>query len=201
MEKTRNFKNIKMIEAERLDEIMDICFTYSVHPQCKVKYMTNKGKNTSRYFKTLPFKAQQEFLIKGIMQLNKVAYYFEKHKDGRYHIHAYCRDTPRHYLQYAKDRYNDTKMLSRADLQDFCLLGEVVASIPSWVEYCLKEQEARPVFIGDIEEYENNKLDAGIVKINVNPKIYIDEFKILPSSERNFDNYLHNDKKRFLVEI
>lgn len=197
--KHRLFLNVKDVPIESIDNMEHICFTYTVQPKLKVLYTTNKGVSRQRYYSTLPFVAQKAFLTKGINQLNCVAYYFEKHNDGRFHLHAYCFDTPRNYLVYAKDRYTDCKMETKADIQDFCLLGEIAGSLPSWVLYCKKEQTERDLFDSDIENYLNGKLDFGVVKIEYNSTNQ-DEYKVLNADERQFENYLFG-KKKFLVEF
>lgn len=198
--KDREYKNVKTVQVSEIDIDMNICFTYTIQPNLKIEYTTNRGVSKKRYYKTLPFLAQKEFLIKGIKQLKSIAYYFERHKDGRYHIHAYCFDTPRNYLQYAKERYIDTKIESKSDIQDFCLLGEIVGYKPAWVNYCLKEQTEKDIYIGDIENYLNGKLDEGVIKIEYN---YKDNppIELAPACERDFDNYLHKLRKKFLIEI
>lgn len=195
----RIFQNVKSVPLESIDTMEHICFTYTVQPKLKVLYRTNKGVERLRYYNTLPFLAQRFFLTKGISQLNEVAYYFEKHIDGRYHLHGYCYDTPRNYLVYAKDRYTDCKMTTKADIQDFCLLGEIAGSLPAWVLYCKKEQTRKDLFESDIEKYMTGQLDSGIVKIAYNDTNE-DEYKLCQAGERQFENYLFG-KKKFLVEI
>lgn len=165
MTKNRDFINIKTISLDRIDEIFKICFTYTIQPNLKITYKNNKGRMVKIFYKKAPFKAQKEILTKGIKDLKNCAYYFEQHSDNRYHIHAFCIDSLKNFQNYLKDRYTDCKLESYADLQDFCLLSEIVSYPPCWVSYCMKEQEKGDVFIADIEEYINGKLDEGIVKI------------------------------------
>lgn len=170
MMKNRDFINIKTIDISRLDETFKICFTYTIQADLKISYKNNKGRNVKVFYRKAPFKAQKEYLTRGITELKDCAYYFEQHKDNRYHIHAFCIEKLRNFLYYINDRYEECKLESQKDLQDFCLLSEIVACPPSWVAYCHKEQEQhkRDIFVSEIEEYVNNKLDDGIVKIETN---------------------------------
>lgn len=188
MTKNRDFRNIKTISETQLDCIFKICFTYTIQPDMKIQYRNNKGKDVKVFYKKAPWKAQKYILSKGIESLKNCAYYYEQHKDGRYHIHAFCIDTLRNFQIYLKDRYKDCKCETRSDLQDFCLLSEIVEYPPSWVNYCLKEQNNKDIFISDIEEYLNKKLDDGIVKIETN------KYTLHP-------DYKFGCVKNFLIEI
>lgn len=194
----RKFQNIKSIPIYRLDETFKFCFTYSVQPKQRIEYKNNKGIMTKRVFNTLPFGIQKHFLTKDINKLNNVAYYFEQHKDSRFHLHGFCIDTARNVLHYMKDRFEDNRMTHKIDYQDHLFLCEIVDYAPCWVAYCLKHQDKKDVFIGHIEDYINSQLDAGIVKIEVNenPK----DYTIHSSTDRQFENYLFGGKK-FLIEL
>jgi len=194
------FVNIKELDVSDLHKTFKFCFTYNVQPALKVSYTTNKGKVSKRLFRTLPFLAQKEFLTKGIKQLNSVAYYFEQCKDGRYHIHAFCEDSVLNVLTYIKERYNDTKLQSKTDIQDYCLLCEKVDYAPSWVAYCQKEQKVKDVFVSEIEKFINGQIDSGIVKIETNNYRIPEDYTLHPESERLFENYLFG-KKKFILEI
>lgn len=193
--KSRNFQNIKDVPIYRLDEKFNFCFTYSVQPTQRIEYKNNKGIITKRIFKSLPFVVQKHFLKKDIDKLNNVAYYFEQHDDGRFHLHGFCIDTARNVLHYMKDRYEDNKMTHKIDYQDHLFLCEIVSFAPSWVEYCLKYQDTRDVFASHIEDYVNSK--PPIVKIEVNEKSDINIVK--SRDDIPYENYLFG--KKFLIEL
>lgn len=189
MTKNRDFINIKTIPLERLDETFKICFTYTIQPSLKINYKNNKGKDVKIFYRKAPWKAQKEILKKGIDNLKNRAYYFEQHNDGRYHMHAFCVDTLRNMLKYMTDRYTECKLDKKSDYQDFCLLTEIVSYPPSWVSYCLKNQEVKDIFSSDIEDYLSQKLDAGIVKIETNNTVNL------------HPDYKFGRAKNFLIEI
>lgn len=182
----RDFINIKEIEQEHLEDVYQFCFTYSIQPNLKVKYTTKKGISSMRKYSTLPFGAQKDFLIRGIHELGHIAYFFEQHKDNRFHIHAFCIDTVRNVLSYMKDRFTDCKMDDRFELHDHCLLCEKVAYKPQWVEYCQKEQHTRDIFSKEIYDFLNNT-KVQYIKIEQ------------PPAEPDYNKYLFGGK--FLIEF
>jgi hypothetical protein len=139
--KERNFKNIFEIPIDEHNVKRNFGFTYTVQPNQKISYITNKGEIKTRKYYNLPFAAQKSFLIKGIEKLNSCSYYFEQHnKDNRYHLHGICEETAQNMLKYMEERYKDCKIpLEKKELQRRCLLCEVVLDIPSWISYCKKE--------------------------------------------------------------
>lgn len=196
----RNFINIKQILPENLNDKFYFCFTYAIQPSLRIPYIfydnkRKKERSVNKLFRTVCFKGQKSFLTRGIEQLRDCAYFFEQHTDGRYHLHGFCYDTGINVLNYMKDRYQDTKMTSKTDIQDYCLLVEKVCSPPTWVAYCHKHQTKRDLFKGEIENFVNSRLDTGVVKIEVNENEQI----VFKSDEDPYKNYLFG--KKFIVEI
>lgn len=197
----RDFTNIKSIPMEHLETSFHFCFTYNIQPNQKVEYTTNKGTRSKRKYHTLPFKAQKSFLLKNIGMLDNPYYYFEQCSDNRFHIHGYIFTTAKALLLFMKKCFEDNNLQSKSDLHDRLLLVEKVEYMPNWVAYCQKYQKGQDVFIGQIEEFLNNKLDEGIEpKKESCVKIETREHILLSHTKRNFDNYLFGEKK-FLVEI
>lgn len=185
----QEFINIKQIKPENLHEMYYFCFTYTIQPNLRITYTTNKGTTSKRKYSTVPFRAQKDFLLKGIDTLNDVAYFFEQNKDNRYHIHGFCHDTAHNVLQYMKCRYEDTQMKDKTDLHDYCLLVEKVLYKPSWVTYCQKEQQSKDVFSKEIFDFLNN-VKTEYIKIEQNT---------FEQQEPDYSKYLFG--KKFLIEI
>jgi len=152
----KRYVNIKEIEHKHLTDTYTFAFTYTIPSACYIAYKNNKGHMTKRHFGSIPHRAQCHFLAKSM--LPQTFFYFEQHKDFRYHMHGYVECTALDMLNVMKACFEDIRC-AKIDVQDKLFLCEIVSFEPQWVEYCRKYQSKGFVYNGDIDQYIINFLD------------------------------------------
>lgn len=176
-------------------KLKSFSFTFTI-PSFKKVYWRSKRKS---YFTLSPnqqYHFLEDLMMKIINPVNfcYIDWVYEKHEDGRLHIHGYVITTPSNddkvYLLrdsfYSYNKKVNIKMSSYLKISD---IQQTYLSIDHWLSYIQKHQNDIAFKNGYINEKDLTKaLDNGVVNIQTIPEDY-------------YDTYRFGQTRKFTVEI